>query len=305
MNPEIEQAAADWIARRYAGFSPADSAEFERWLAADPRHAAVFGEMDAAWRALDRVRESAASTAGPDPDALAPRSPRHAVRRFAPLLAAAAVAIVAYAGWRWSAPETEGSGWRTVRQMEPFAETVTTAVGMVQKLTLPDGSVLRLNTDSLVEIAYSAVERRVRLVRGEAHFTVAKNPMRPFFVEVKGVAVRAVGTAFNVRLHAEAVEVLVTEGKVRVVDVAGEASLIAPRTIAPSVPEGPLLAAGERAVISLGPVPGEKFRPVPVALVLPIGNWIFRRIGSGRGSRGGCRVETESDPCSPPNLKSA
>ena len=38
--------------------------------------------------------------------------------------------------------------------------------------------------------------------------------------------------------------------------------------------------------------------------ILLIGNWIFRGIGSERGLRGGYWVETESDPCSPPTLKS-
>jgi hypothetical protein len=40
---------------------------------------------------------------------------------------------------------------------------------------------------------------------------------------------------------------------------------------------------------------------VCIGKVLPIGNWIFRGIGSGRDLRGGSRVETESEPCSPPN----
>jgi transmembrane sensor len=83
-------------------------------------------------------------------------------------------------------------------------------------VTLPDGSVLQLNTDSVVETAYSPTERRVRLKKGEAFFSVAKNPQRPFWVDVGAVSVRAVGTAFNVRFRPEAVEVLVKEGKVSV-----------------------------------------------------------------------------------------
>ena len=57
------------------------------------------------------------------------------------------------------------------------------------------------------------------LAAGEAHFTVAPNPARPFTVSAGGVAVRAVGTAFNVRLATTAVEVLVTEGKVSVAEM--------------------------------------------------------------------------------------
>jgi transmembrane sensor len=81
---------------------------------------------------------------------------------------------------------------------------------------LNDGSVLELNGDTVADVAFQPTERRVRLLRGEAHFTVAKNASRPFWVEAGGVAVRAVGTAFNVRLGARDIEVLVTEGKVSV-----------------------------------------------------------------------------------------
>ncbi|MBI4626652.1 MAG: FecR domain-containing protein [Verrucomicrobia bacterium] len=54
------------------------------------------------------------------------------------------------------------------------------------------------------------------LARGKAHFTVAKNPSRPFVVSAGGGDVQAVGTVFNIRLRSEAIEVFVTEGKVQV-----------------------------------------------------------------------------------------
>jgi transmembrane sensor len=73
-----------------------------------------------------------------------------------------------------------------------------------------------------VEVQFSSSERRLRLTRGEAHFTVAKNRARPFTVNAGGVDVRAVGTVFNVRLRSAAVEVLVTEGKVMLGDEPGE-----------------------------------------------------------------------------------
>src|SRR5204863_5888557 len=80
----------------------------------------------------------------------------------------------------------------------------------------PDGSVVELNRGAVVSAHFTASERRMRLVSGEANFKVAKDPQRPFVVEARGVAVRAVGTAFNVRIDAVSVEVLVTEGVVNV-----------------------------------------------------------------------------------------
>ncbi len=247
----IEQEAADWIARRYAGLSPEDEGKFQRWRAADPRHAATFVEMEETWRTLDRVRAPGAKISVVDPDALAPRRPRWAVR-FAPAFAvAAAVVLAGVISWRAASPPPG-----------PFASAVATAVGELQNVELPDGSTVRLNTDSRLELAYSATERRVRLTRGEAFFSVAKNAVRPFFVEANGVAVRAVGTAFNIRLHADAVEVHVTEGRVRVADTARGESLIGARSPEISAGDQPLLVAGERAVVAAPPMPGEARSPV-------------------------------------------
>jgi transmembrane sensor len=53
---------------------------------------------------------------------------------------------------------------------------------------------------------------------------VAKYATRPFIVEAGNKRVVAVGTKFSVRREGEAVEVVVTEGKVRVEDATGSAT---------------------------------------------------------------------------------
>jgi transmembrane sensor len=88
--------------------------------------------------------------------------------------------------------------------------------GAVGRRTLEDGTVVELNRGAVLTAQFTANERRVRLEQGEAHFSVTKDASRPFVVSVQGMDVRAVGTAFNVRLDRAAVEVLVTEGRVRV-----------------------------------------------------------------------------------------
>jgi transmembrane sensor len=105
--------------------------------------------------------------------------------------------------------------------------------------------VAEVRGDSELRSEYSAHERRVRLLRGEAHFTVVKDAARPFVVSAGDTAVRAIGTAFNVRLDRGRIEVLVTEGKVQVAD-AGPSGLVEP--------EAPMVSAGHRAVVeSSGP----------------------------------------------------
>jgi transmembrane sensor len=119
-----------------------------------------------------------------------------------------------------------------------------TGVGEFQKLALPDGSVVDLNTDSKVDVTFTPSERRVQLAHGEAHFSVAKDPARLFVVEAHGVAVVAVGTAFAVRLRSESVEVLVCEGRVRVNDVRRRVSLLSvPAVQTNDAAEPPLLSA--------------------------------------------------------------
>jgi len=233
--------------------TPGEQAALSHWLQADPRHARTFASLEQTWHSLERLKEL-----GPgererleaDLPEMPARPRRATVLIFRTTLAAAAAVVLVYAGW-----------WRFARATAPFAEMAVTETGGQRKLSLPDGSSVDLNTDTAVEVAYTATERRVRLRRGEAQFSVAKNLPRPFVVEVAGVNIRAVGTAFNVRLRPESVEVIVTEGKVRVADTQKGASLLTVKTAA----DEPLLVAGERVLIGVtasSPVPEA---PVPVS----------------------------------------
>src|SRR5690606_20213445 len=141
----------------------------------------------------------------PDPDLLA--RPRRRSRFIAPALLAAAAAMAVLAALRF-------------REAPPGRRPEVAAVARVEPdlVHLPDGSRVEIHPGGEIAERFTPGERRVSLLRGEAYFTVAKNPDRPFVVEANGVAVHAVGTAFNVRLPTDeaAVEVLVTEGIVHV-----------------------------------------------------------------------------------------
>lgn len=79
---------------------------------------------------------------------------------------------------------------------------------------LSDGSTATVNTDSTLRVSLRDRTRRVRLEKGEAWFKVAHDRARPFIVEAGDVRVRAVGTAFSVRVRDGGADVLVTEGVV-------------------------------------------------------------------------------------------
>lgn len=83
--------------------------------------------------------------------------------------------------------------------------------------TLPDGSRIEHKPGSAYTVDYTAELRHIVLLRGTAHFDVAKNADRPFVVTAGGVTIRAVGTAFSVEHNEDRIEVLVTEGRVAVV----------------------------------------------------------------------------------------
>lgn len=271
----IEDAAETWFGRRDGGLTAAQEEEFNAWLKADPRHRRAFARFVAGSRVFDRLAElRPASDAEPNPK-LRLRPTRPAVFRPAAWLpvslAAAAAFAIAYAGWR-IVPKIGGGKWQGTYGDAAFAHVAKAEIGSLQSLTLPDGSRVTLNSDSAVTIMFSEAVRQVRLDRGEAHFSVAKNPARVFIVEAGGVAVRAVGTAFNVRLRSAEVEVLVTEGRVRVDDAARGRSLLpaasASLTAAPSVAESErVLGAGERAVVSRDDIPARP--PAVVVGVAP------------------------------------
>jgi transmembrane sensor len=98
-------------------------------------------------------------------------------------------------------------------------ENYSTTVDGYERIALADGSIVELNSNTEVTVEYTENTRYVKLAKGEAHFTVAKNKLRPFYVEANGITVLAVGTAFNVRIGTKDIEVLVTEGKISLADV--------------------------------------------------------------------------------------
>lgn len=252
--------AAAWVLRSDRGLSAAEQDEFSSWLAADPRHGAELARHRAHWTRLDRLaRWQPEHSEQPNPDLLAPPL-RSRLRRWAFVGAAglglAACAVLAF---RTIVRESPPPASAPPAVAPPVTATVTATAPGPRRLE--DGTVVDLNRDAELLVQFSPGERRVRLVRGEAHFNVKRNPARPFIVEAAGIDVRAVGTAFNVRIAAAEVEVLVTEGHVQVGPAEATAAALVPAAAGerPAAAETarppaiPLLGARQRAVISLRP----------------------------------------------------
>jgi len=100
-------------------------------------------------------------------------------------------------------------------------------LGQRKKIDLADGSIVILNSNSTISIAFKNDKREVRL-NGDAFFQVAKDETKPFIVSEDNIAVTALGTEFYVhgRKDDESnLQVDLLEGKVKMVDMSTTASL--------------------------------------------------------------------------------
>ncbi|GAB1488239.1 FecR family protein [Opitutaceae bacterium] len=203
--------AAAWVLRHDRGLRGEEPAAFAAWIADDPEHKQALARETRNWRRLDRLANPVRS-----------RTPARRLRtRLIAGLALAAGLVIGFLTW---SPERSA------------------ALALIEQRSLDDGTVVELNRDAVITVAYTPQQRRVILERGEAHFEVAKNPDRPFVVEAGGVAMRALGTAFNVRIGDDTVDVLVTHGSVQV-----------DPTPADNADQPPVLPAGQRAVVPRRP----------------------------------------------------
>lgn len=165
------------------------------------------------------------------------------IARLPPPAVARKVAIVAIVALAGTAVFYRGS------EDAPPLE-VRTAVGENRITVLADGSEIVAGADTLLTVTYSDNRRGVALVRGEALFTVAPDPLRPFVVDTGLGRVVAVGTAFNVRRTRETVTVTVVEGVVQIVAQAS-APTGATRTSG-TLPDGVTASVGAGGQIVLG-----------------------------------------------------
>ncbi len=236
--------AAAWLARRDRGLGAAEQDAFLQWLRADPAHRAAFARLDRAWGALDALAAwQPADTARPNPDLLAPPGARPR-RRFAWWGACAGVGLAAALAVLVLRPPSV--------PVEPSA--ISPGVRVVprpEQQALADGSIAEVNHGGRFELAFAPAERRVRLREGEVHLTVAKDAARPFVVEAGGVLVRAIGTAFYVRRERDAVDVIVTEGRVQLESAAGAPVSLGAGERARTTPgERPVVAGADAATVA-------------------------------------------------------
>jgi transmembrane sensor len=200
----VQDAAMEWFLRRdMALLSKADAAAFEAWLAEAPEHEETYAAVETLWAATAQLESH----------------PRFEEKRRAVLGSVDRGRLTrrAMAAGFAVAVGLAGTGLYSLSGPKPLAtQSFRTAVGQQATVTLPDGSVLTLNTDTTVRTRADRDRRLVYLDKGQAFFRVAKDRRHPFVVAAAGRTVTAIGTAFDVRVDRGALKVVLVEGKVRV-----------------------------------------------------------------------------------------
>lgn len=238
---QIEEQASLWISRIDRGLSEREQDELQDWLKTSDSHKECLFELAALWDDLSVLHELQGLFPLAEEQQVAPQQPRYMQWTLAACVAMASLLSVVWLSWQPEVVSTQG-------QIAAIKEA-RTQVGQQKRIELPDGSVVNLNTDSQIQVDYTAKARTIRLLQGEAHFDVAHNPSRPFVVVAGDQQVVAVGTAFNVQVFDEQrIELLVTEGKVRVAEESE------PVLSEPTLSEEPqrLFASGEKATFAAG-----------------------------------------------------
>lgn len=210
--------AAEWTAQLTSGeLTAAERGALTDWMRESPTH--IQGLIENTLIAND-LSDLPLSRAQIDTWTLEARAAAQDVVPFDDFAGTARRARLAMSGGRgkyWAAAAcavltlsavTGYFGWQSDRY--------STGLGEQRILTLADGSVVTLNTESTLKIRYSKARRRIDLTRGEAYFKVAQDKDRPFQVMAPDATVKALGTQFNVRLKGETTVVTVTDGRVSV-----------------------------------------------------------------------------------------
>jgi len=211
--PEVRAQAVDWLVELQSELSDDDlRLRWRRWHDADPAHARAWARVEAFG---DKLQSLQPDIAHATLNGVRSGQRRKALKTLAILMGVGASAWMAEEAmpWReWSADHRTRVGERAV-------------------LMLDDGTRVRMNADTALNIRYTATARSLQLLRGEILVTTAHEPVsagavaRPFSVETEDGYARALGTHFQVRRLDGRSVVSVLDGAVEIHPAGGGATV--------------------------------------------------------------------------------
>lgn len=212
-----EQAARWFLLNREAPLSEPQRRAFLDWMQRSPEHVREY------LRALHLHRQVGAAMGMAQQEAVAAGPAAHGtLAKVVPLFASAPRtpaprAHRARRGWTLAvaaACMVLGLGL-VLLHLQPQALLLTAGHGQLRDLRLADGTLVRLNADSVVRVRMGWLARRVELLQGEATFDIAAE-RRPFLVQVDGLQIRDIGTVFDVSRRLQGTRIGVMSGEVEV-----------------------------------------------------------------------------------------
>ena len=211
----IDREAAEWLVKRDRGLSEREALEFKEWLGQDARHRMRFAIHEQTWERFSTLEETEeVEEFETRPVWMGRRSSKQDFQKLSrAMLSLAAVLLLGLMVW---------AGIGLIDGKERLEYEGRYVVDKYETRILSDGTILELNEGARAKVRLTDSHRRVWMHEGEAHFHVARDEMRPFVVYAGGTEVRAVGTAFNVRVDHEGVYVVVTEGRIHFSSTASE-----------------------------------------------------------------------------------
>lgn len=173
-----------WLARLKRGLRQDEGPELRCWL--EPRsHRSAIAKAAVEWHGPEVL--AVLSELFPiDPARLEPRRGTHPAIRVAAALAPICVAVLLGLLMR-------------LFQKDPWYVTTPKET---KQLALEDGSRVALNGGTAISVAYLEHIRSVLMARGEAVFTVASEPYRPFDLQAAGRHFATTSGTFDVRIAA-------------------------------------------------------------------------------------------------------
>lgn len=197
----VRDEAALWFTRvQDAPLNPGDQQRFSAWLAQHSQHRDEYQLLQGLWTATELVPKARLQALCATPPTRVKRRP---LLQYA--LAASVLAVAVGFGL------VNGLGGPASYRAE-----FSTALGERRQVSLPDGSLIDLNSRSQVRVNFQGDQRGIELTQGEAMFNVEHDSSRPFVVVAGAGKVTVTGTRFDVRRDTQQTRVVVEQGRVKV-----------------------------------------------------------------------------------------
>ncbi|WP_194789860.1 FecR domain-containing protein [Pseudomonas sp. UFMG81] len=208
---QVDQ-AIEWLVKlRYDSPGPRTEQQFQRWLASHPQHAE-------AWQRVSSLGDELASLPAELSRRTLAGSERQRMSRRDHLKLLSVLAITGTAGW--IAREPLG--------LPALMADNRTATGERRELLGNDGSQIRLNTASAIDLRYSADLRRLTLLRGEVSLDANANDNRPFSIDTRVGPLSTQGAQLLLRENAQGLLLAVRRGEVTLFPASAAAHRIKP-----------------------------------------------------------------------------